>query len=85
MKNRDERLETAVKMIEMHLGIFLTKEDIGDSIEKAEKRKKRTSKFGNEFAKMEGKLYGNKDRKEAYEEEFIRIYADLMNKENNKI
>lgn len=75
---RDERLETAINMIEMHLGIYLTKEDISDSIEKAEKRKKRTNKFGNEFAKMEGKLQDNKsNRNDAYEQEFIRIYTDL--------
>ena len=40
MNKRDERLETAIKMIEMHLGIYLTKEDIADSIDKAEKRKR---------------------------------------------
>ena len=81
---KEERLETALKLIEMHLGIYLTKEDIIDSIEKAEKRKKRTQKFGNEFAKLEGKLESNKSsRSEAYEKEFIRIYADLENKAKN--
>lgn len=82
---KDERLETALKMIEMHLGIYLTKEDILDSIEKAEKRKNRTNKFGNEFAKLEGKLQSNrKTRNEAYEEQFIRIYTDLEDKNKTK-
>ena len=78
MEEKDERLETAIKMIEMHLGIFLKKEDLIKDEDKKTKRKKRTNKFGNEFSKMEGKLMSNRSR--AYEEEFIRIYADLEKK-----
>lgn len=82
MENRDERLETAMRMIEMHLGIFITKDDAIAELEKSDKRKQRSNKFGNEFAKMEGKLKSN--RTEAYEEEFIRVYADLMKRENSE-
>ena len=76
--NNEERLDTALKMIEMHLGIFLAKEDLSEAVEKSERRGDRAKKFSNEFSKLEGKLDSNKSRRnQEYEEEFIRIYADL--------
>lgn len=76
---RNESMETALKMIEMHLGILLAKEEVVNEVEDTQKRKKRTQKFGNELAKMDGKLSGNK--KGEAKEDTIRLYTDLMKKE----